>query len=38
LMGRLQWWCSQRWRRLDLAEGEELSRIRALRWMMAKSV
>jgi hypothetical protein len=28
--------CLQRWRRLDLAEGVELSRIRALRWMMEK--
>jgi hypothetical protein len=38
LMGWLQWWCLQWWRRLDLAECEELSRIRALRWMMTKSV
>jgi hypothetical protein len=30
--------CIQRWRRLDLAEGEELSRVRALGWMMEKSV
>jgi hypothetical protein len=36
LLGCLQWWCLQRWRRLDLAEGEELSRIRAIRWMMEK--
>jgi hypothetical protein len=32
----LQWWCLQWWRRLDLAEGEELSRIRALGWMVEK--
>jgi hypothetical protein len=36
LLGCLQRWCLQRWRRLDLAEGVELSRIRALGWMMEK--
>jgi hypothetical protein len=34
LLGCLQRWCLQRGRRLDLAEGEELSRIRALGWMV----
>jgi hypothetical protein len=36
LLGCLQRWCLQRWRRLDLAEGEELSTTRALGWMMEK--
>jgi hypothetical protein len=36
LLGCLQWWCLQRERRLDLAEGEELSRIRALGWKVEK--
>jgi hypothetical protein len=36
LLGRLQRWCLQRWRRLDLVEGVELSRVRALGWMMEK--
>jgi hypothetical protein len=38
LLGRFQWLCLQRGRRLDLAEGEELSRIRALGWKVEKSV
>jgi hypothetical protein len=36
LLGCLQWWCLQRGRRLDLAEGEELLRIRALGWKVEK--
>jgi hypothetical protein len=36
LLMRLQRWCLQRWRRLDLAEGVELLRIRALGSMMEK--
>jgi hypothetical protein len=38
LLARLQWWCLQQGRRLDLAEGEKLSRIRALGWKVKKGV